>query len=419
MPLQIALKIIPENWMLEPPIKGLFDILQGSESTENPQALLVGGCVRNILIRKSVEDIDIATPLKPDDVVKRLENSSVKVIPTGSVKVIPTGIDHGTVTAVIDGQSFEITTLRHDVKTDGRHALVDYTTSWEEDAKRRDFTINTLLMDLSGNIYDPIGTGLKDIQLRKITFVGNAEKRIKEDYLRILRFFRFSAIYGDGFDVIGLESCRKMTDGINTLSRERVTQEFMKMLIEDNPADVMNVMFENNILKALKFKEYDPNFLNGFCKFQKRYNLISLASRLFVFSGLNMKNVEALQKTIILPKVFLKDMKHIHDALNLPDLSCDSVVREAVYRFGRIATAQALMIELMQDRVMNAYAPKALDIVQNWDSPMLPLSGNDLLGVGVQKGPEIGLALKKAESIWIENNFSKSKNALLEAVLDK
>jgi len=397
MSLEIKQKIIPEEWINCKSTDRLFMALQGSIPDSEPQALFVGGCVRNTLMGMEVEDIDIATKLRPEHVTEILE--------INGIKVIPTGLKHGTVTAVIDGNSYEITTLRHDLKTDGRHAEIAFTDSWVEDAKRRDFTINTLLMDCKGNVYDPLGLGIDDIAKRRVVFVGNPKKRIEEDHLRILRFFRFSAFYANNFDSEGLKACEEAAYTIKKLSRERITQEFFKIIASDRPYDVLEVMFKHNILKSFEFHDYAPEFFKHFCEFQSRYRLNALSSRLFIFAALNFENIKSMEEFILFPKIFLKDMKAINGALNLPDLSCDHAVRVSIYRFGRSITAQALIIELVQDRVMNGYAPKALNIIQNWDIPDFPLSGADLMAKGIPQGKELGAELSRLENEWIDNGF--------------
>lgn len=407
MTLKPAKKIPPQDWMVSPESRLLLAALEAGEEKERPVALFVGGCVRNALLNLPVEDVDLATPLKPESVIKKLEGAGITVIPTG--------LKHGTVTAVIKKLPFEITTLRHDVETDGRHAIVAFTESWLEDAKRRDFTMNTLLADPAGNIFDPTGQGLPDLALRRIRFVGDATKRIEEDYLRILRFFRFHAIYSLGdFDAEALKACREAADKINALSRERITQEVFKIIASDRPHKILGIMFQNNILKELDHAEYEPDFLESFCTFQKRYGLISLPSRLYVQAGLKDKNIAGMEKLILFPKVFLKDMQALSGALNLPDLSCDHEVKVCIYRFGRVIAAQALMVELAQDRVMNAYAPKALEIVQNWDIPDFPVTGNDLIKAGVPQGPKLGQKLQELEDWWIEDGFKADKKACLK-----
>ena len=255
--MKIKRHIIRQNWMLAPETIRLFKILQGDAPLDTPQALFVGGCVRNLLLDKSVEDIDIATVLSPDNVMQALGDEGVKVIPTG--------IEHGTVTAVIGEQVYEITTLRQDTQADGRRAVVEFTDCWVEDARRRDFTMNTLLMDLKGNVFDPLNSGVSDIDARKVRFVGNAAQRIEEDHLRILRFFRFSALYGAGeFDAEGLRACEAGAENISKLSRERITQEFFKIIASDKPADVIKVMFEHGVLKDFEFPVPLMIFVQGF-----------------------------------------------------------------------------------------------------------------------------------------------------------
>lgn len=397
MSLEIKRHIVAQDWMRSPQVEKLFTALQGRVNDDEPQALFVGGCVRNVLLGKDVEDYDVATPLAPEHVVEILEREGAKVIPTG--------IDHGTVTAVIDGMVFEVTTLRKDEETDGRHAVVSYTDSWVEDAERRDFTINTLLLDPSGNVYDPLNKGLKDLDTRLVRFVGNPAARIEEDHLRILRFFRFSAIYGREFDETGLKACQRAADSIDKLSKERITQEFFKIIASDKPYEVLDIMFKHDVLSSFRFTDYDPEFFEHFCTFQSRYGLNALSSRLFVFANLNMINVKAMERFILFPKVFLKDMHALQGALTLPDLSNEQAVKEGVYRYGRSITAQALIIELVQDRVMNGYAPTALGIIQEWDVPDFPVSGNDLKEKGIPEGPEMGKELKRLEQEWIDGGF--------------
>ncbi len=398
MTLTVKHKISPKEWMSAPFIKKVFTALQGSISPDEPQALLVGGCVRNTLLGKAVEDVDIASPLDPEAVTQILEKEEIKVIPTG--------IKHGTVTVVSKGVHFEITTLRRDDKTDGRHAEVSFTGDWVEDAKRRDFTLNTLLMDLDGNVYDPLGCGIKATQKRQVHFVGEPSQRIEEDYLRILRFFRFSALYADTYDEQGIQACQDAAANIKSLSRERITQEVFKIISSDNPHEVLEIMFSHDVLKDLPPEEYDAEFFEHFCTFQSRYGLQALSSRLLVFAGLVRRNITAMNTYLLVPKVFIRDAKCILGSLALDDLTCDSAIHESLYRFGRSATAQALMIELVQDRVMNGYAPTALKVVQNWDIPNFPVSGKDLIKQGAKPGPALGEELERLEQLWIDNGFS-------------
>ncbi len=399
MCLEVKYKIPEQSWMNTNFIQNVFNIVQGSIPLDEPQILCVGGCVRNAFLGKDIDDIDLATPLEPDALIQILEKEGIKVIPTG--------LKHGTVTLANKGLRYEVTTLRWDKETDGRHAQVSFTQSWKEDAKRRDFTLNTLLMDLHGNIYDPLGCGLEAVKNLQVRFVGEPQKRIEEDYLRILRFFRFSAYYAGKYDKEGLEACQNAATNIKTLSKERITQEFLKIISVDKPHDVLDVMFSHNVLSDLPPKEYDAKFFEYVCTLQSRYKLQAIATRLLILAALDINNVKAMGQYLLLPKVFLKDMKCILGALNLPDLSCSKAVHESIYRFGRTSTAQALIIELAQDRVMNAYAPMALDMIQNRGIPDFPISGKDLIKKGGMKpGPALGKELERLEGLWIENNFS-------------
>ncbi len=389
--LKAAEKLTPPGWMNDPATKAVFEALDG-------KALFVGGCVRNLVAGEEVGDMDLATPLSPYDVMSKLE--------AAGIRAIPTGIEHGTITAVTDTRSFEITTLRKDVATDGRRAVVAFTDDWREDAQRRDFTMNTLLADTKGNIFDPLGNGLADLKARKVVFVGDPAQRIAEDHLRILRFFRFHALYGkDAPDPAALKACAEAADKIYELSRERITQEFFRILSAPRVHENLELMFAHGVLKEFRCDGYDRKFMQHLCEFQERYGLAFIASRLLALAGLKKENITALDQILLIPKVFKKDMEAILSILALPDLSNDHAVKVAIYKHGRTPTAQALMIELANDRVMNGYAPKAIEIIQKWDIPNFPTSGEDLIQQGYKPGPELGAKLAELEDAWIKNGF--------------
>jgi poly(A) polymerase len=395
MPKKVEVKVSDQPWIGDAATRAVMDALEG-------QARFVGGCVRNALLGLEVGDVDIATPLLPAEVIERIE--------AAGLRAVPTGIDHGTVTAVSGGRPFEITTLRRDVETDGRHATVEFSDDWIQDARRRDFTINTLLADRDGQVYDPLGLALADLQARRVVFVGDPDRRIAEDHLRILRFFRFHAFYGAGPpDVEALRACRKAAAKISTLSKERITQEFFKILSAPHPDEVLALMFANDVLNELRFPEYDPAFMSNLCAFQDRYGLAFIAARLLALAGIEERNIETLARVLLIPKVFVKDMTAVRGVLALPDLSDEQAVRVAVYKFGRVATAQALMIELANDRVMNGFAPAALNIIQKWDIPAFPVRGEDLIAQGIKPGPELGSRLAALEEEWIASGFGQPK----------
>ncbi len=378
-------------------VSAVMDALRTDDVSE-PEALFVGGCVRNALLGVEVEDVDIATVHEPDEVMARLE--------AAGIKAIPTGIEYGTVTAVIGDQRFEITTLRKDVETDGRRAVVAFTTDWSEDAQRRDFTMNTLLADQDGQVFDPTGDGVRDLTQRRVIFVGDASQRIVEDYLRILRFFRFHALYGKGEpDHDALKACEVGAGKIKTLSKERITQEFFKIISSDSPHEVLDLMFSHNILKSFNKYGYKSDFMRDVCTFQKRFGLGFTSSRLLVLIGLDLDHVTGLEEFLLIPKIFRRDMQAICDVLALPDLSAEHDVRVAVYKFGRVPSAQAMMIELAQDRINNKDASAGLEIIQNWQIPNFPVSGEDLIAQGHKPGPELGAELERMEEEWIARGF--------------
>ena len=219
-----------EGWLKAPPLLRVFELLSMGGGTVR----VIGGAVRNALLGVPVSDIDLATDLTPETVIERVTKAGLAVYPTG--------LDHGTVTVVADGAPFEVTTLRRDVETDGRRAVVAFTEDWHEDALRRDFTINALSCDVSGKVYDSVG-GLEDLAARRIRFIGKAEDRIREDYLRILRFFRFNAAYGAGEpDARGLAACLALKSGLTQLSAERIGNEIMKLCATPRAADIAAIM---------------------------------------------------------------------------------------------------------------------------------------------------------------------------------
>jgi poly(A) polymerase len=228
-----------EDWFLKPGLQRIFALL----NADGGEARVVGGAVRNALMGMPVADIDMATTLPPQDVVERAQRAGIKAVPTG--------IEHGTVTLVLDGEGFEVTTLRRDVETDGRHAQVIFGTDWNEDAQRRDLTINALYADASGEVIDLVG-GLADIETRNVRFIGDAGTRIAEDYLRVLRFFRFFAHYGSGRpDADGLRASARAKDKMSTLSAERVWSEMKKLLSATDPSRALLWMRQSGVLSQV------------------------------------------------------------------------------------------------------------------------------------------------------------------------
>lgn len=395
--------------LLNPDIRILFDCLGGRPVGEAVR--FVGGCVRNALLGIPVTDIDLATLHTPPDVMARLQQAGIKYVPTG--------IDHGTVTAVMNGVGYEITTLRRDVATDGRRAVVAYTTDWAEDAARRDFTINALYADRDGTIFDPLGQGLADLGRRKIVFVGDADTRIREDYLRILRFFRFHAAYGRGDpDPEGLAACRRHARSLTTLSRERITQEVTKILMGSAPHRILPVMRGCRILPAIFGSVMPLDDLERLVELQKKVDFAAsdavFCARLYTVLGYRYGPALPLHKRMVLSKKqqeILQDLRQIKldfSALN------NRVLQTWLYRFSRDAVLGAVMVAAAQQKALPETVSLLLHQVKDMPVPVCPVQGRDLLAMGHPVGVQMGKTLKNIERRWVASGFVLSRDALLD-----
>jgi len=360
----------------------LMKVLNNNDT--QPKALFVGGCIRNALMEASETDVDIATQWTPEQVMEHLDKAEIKSIPTG--------IDHGTVTAVIDRQPFEITTLRKDVETDGRHAVVAFTEDWRKDAQRRDFTMNTLLADIQGNIYDPTEQGLKDLESKKVVFVGEPEQRIAEDYLRILRFFRFHAWYGDSdIDPQALQACKAAADQILTLSKERITQEVSKLLQAKFPIEVLGFMNQNKILPELFHVKHKSNVLRNYYN----YNNTDLSAVLFILSAFDPEHIDVMEQRMTFSNAVKRKYKSLSNAFTEYPESDEKSVKKLIYFYGNEIASQTLQIQNCEDQ-------KALEIAKNWQAPEFAITGDDLKKEGYKSGPELGEELKRREEEWLK-----------------
>ena len=374
-------------------------------------ARFVGGCVRNAVLRRPIADIDIATPLTPDAVILALTQAGLKAIPTG--------IDHGTITAVAQGRPFEITTLRRDVETDGRRAVVAFTTDWAEDAQRRDFRLNALYADPTGRLYDPTAGGLADAHAGRIVFVGDAETRIREDALRILRFFRFRAWYGRGDpDAAGLAACAEHRGLIGNLSAERVSAELLKLLAAEDPRDAARLMARTGVLaEALPEAQ-------GLTRFER---LVAIETeQLFTEDALlrlaamlpdDPSVAAALAERLRLSKAQRERLVAALDAsARIVSWMSPREARRLVYRMG---------VEAFCDRITLAWAASErpatttqwraqLPTARSWMAPTFPLSGEEVMAAGVPEGPLVGAVMREVEAWWVENDFPTDKLALIE-----
>lgn len=393
--MQQARRIAPPECMTDYRCVKLMRIIGGYEA--QPEALFVGGCVRNVLLGLPAADVDIATIHHPLQVIERLK--------AAGIRYVPTGLEHGTVSAIIDDVSFEITTLRKDIETDGRHAVIAFSTDWAEDAERRDFTINTLLASPEGAIYDPTGQGLDDLEARRIRFVGDANARVQEDYLRIFRFFRFYARYGEGLpDPDAIAACAASADKIATLSRERVTQEFMKILDIPDPSPVLKLMVAHKITPCLEttFREH---VLRNLCELQRRHDAPDVMARLFAIGGMS---AHFFEDGMIFSNAQKKHLETLAQGMTIVKRLSKAKIRELVYRIGNQMAVQVYLLRLTQnDDLPNL---ELLDIARYWQAPVFPVKAEQLIEAGISRGPALGQRLRELEEKWIKSDFSNITN---------
>ena len=358
-------------------------------------ARYVGGAVRDTLLGIAVKDVDIATPLEPQAVMQRLKDAGIQAVPTG--------IEHGTVTAVLPDGPVEITTLRHDVSTDGRRATVAFASDWQDDAARRDFTINALYADpASGEIYDWFG-GLDDLAARRVRFIGDPHQRIREDHLRILRYFRFQARFGSmPADAPSESACAELAATLKGLSRERVGMEMMNLLSLPNPAPTVARMAELGVLEVV-LPEADVAALAALVDQEAHQNVAPDAlRRLAALLPADVQLAEAVASRFRLSGAQKKRL-----ALAAARDGAAAEARALAYRLG---------IDAALDRLLIAGADTAS--LNGWDIPQFPLKGGEIVARGIKAGPEVARVLRQVEAGWIAAGFADSViPALLEAEL--
>jgi len=393
------------DWLAEPALGRVLDAL----TSEGGQARIAGGAVRNALLGQPVSEVDIATTEAPDRVMTLARRAGLGVHPVG--------IEHGTVLLTVseDGRSrsFEVTTLRVDVETFGRHARVAYTDDWEADARRRDFTINALYCDRRGTVFDPVG-GYADIRARRVRFVGDAEARIREDYLRILRFFRFHAQYGEGPpDADGLAASRDLQEGIDRLSAERIRTEMFKLLVAPGVVPTLEVMRDTGILRRILPFPPELARLERMAAIDNRQGLPpDPLLRLAALSRGGTAGLERLKLTRA-EQARLKELAAtVPPSPGLRELEQKIVL----YHVGEQAFVDAARLAWATEA--DAGDPRTwLDLVslpQRWTPPTCPVTGADLLARGIEPGPALGQTLRELENWWIASGFAADKNALLE-----
>ncbi len=382
------------------------------------EARLVGGCVRDSILQREIHDIDLATNLLP--------NQAIKALKLCNIKTIPTGLKHGTITAILDKRSFEITTLRHDVKCDGRHAKVEFTDDWQADASRRDFTFNALYADKHGHIYDYFG-GIEDLKARKLSFIGNAEDRIKEDYLRILRAFRFHAkiCIGDLSDEI-LDVCKKHSHMIQNLSGERIREEIFKLLECDDPAPTLKSMQKSDVLQKIIPKEVKCEILSSPLLINTKPPTKPSAYGHTPFLD---PTIDALTKLALLIRTaedraslgeevskFLrlsnKQKKKLLFLLsnNIKAELSEKEQKKYISLFGKELYCDLMKICGIESGIN---VDEYISFAKMFNIPKFPLSGDDLITIGHQPGKNLGRNLELLRQHWEGSSYTLTKEELI------
>lgn len=388
----------------------------GALNVDGEQAMIVGGAVRNALMQRAISDVDIATTAIPEESTKRLS--------CAGFKIVPTGIAHGTVLAVREGQSFEVTTLRKDIKTDGRHAAVAFGRSWSADAARRDFTMNALYCDASGRIYDPID-GLKDCLAGIVRFIGDPDQRLREDYLRLMRFFRFWAEYGGTEpDSAGLAACARAHVGLRRISAERIAQESRKLLLASGASGACRVFAASGLAQPAFNAAPNPAV---FAKIGDLARFLSqpleFETALAAYTCHARADADRLAERLKLSNAERSDLQVVcglgldawHNAI--PDVP--TLTHTMVDSGKRLVTQGLLLVAARLATSQDSARLKSLfSHIEQFDPPVFPLRGKDLTDLGISAGPEIGALLLQARNAWRDEGYGLSRDRLLERVLE-
>ena len=395
------LSLAGADWLVRPATRAVFEALAAA----GHPARAVGGAVRNALLGRPVVDVDIATPARPEQVIAAAR--------AAGLAAVPTGLEHGTVTVIAHHLAHEVTTLRQDVETDGRHATVAFTDDWSADARRRDFTINALYCDADGQVFDPLG-GAPDLASRRVRFIGDGRARIREDYLRILRFFRLTAEHGEGpADAEGLAACVAERDGLARLSPERVRQELVRLFVARRGPELVVSMFDYGLLGLV-------------LPAVPRLALLDRVAALETALGIDG---DAMLRLAALAVELPEDADRLRERLHLSN-SEHATLRAMLEPVGPAGDEAADRARLYADGA-SAYRERTLigwarsaagtadrawraryDLPDRWQPPRFPLGGADVMALGVPSGPRVGELLRALEAWWIGENFAPDAAAL-------
>lgn len=390
-------KFLSPSWFQRPSLKILLEAF----SERDGKIRFVGGCVRDSLLERPVEDIDLATCYRPEDVIRFLEQAHLKTLTIG--------FDHGTVGAVIQGDLYEITTLRRDVETFGRHATVSFTDDWRADASRRDFTINALFLSPDGELFDYFD-GVGDLKVGRVRFIGRAEERIQEDYLRILRFFRFQGRYGQGkSDTEAMHAISKHISSLKTLSAERIREELLKIFSGPRLVSLVKIMAEAGCFRVLfEVEEVDEEALGRLIALEERFQIPPKPLlRLAVLFHKEENLSDILGKALKLSNRHRDYLRALEDLEEMP-------LHENLYRRGTSLTLDRTVLKVGCGRQPEEELKSIKDAISQWHLPFFPLKGSDLIALGMKEGPALGHLLRQIEQYWIDEKFLPDDKQCLE-----
>jgi poly(A) polymerase len=387
-------RIVPQPWMVEPATLAVL----GALAAGGAEARFVGGSVRDALLEQRIGDIDIATSASPERVIELLEKARIKVVPTG--------LDHGTVTAIVPPRHFEITTLRRDVETYGRHARVAFDADWAEDAARRDFTINAMFLDPDGTIHDPVG-GLPDLRARRIRFVGDPATRIAEDVLRLLRYYRFEARFGTGNgDGQARAACRAAAHLLPTLSGERVQQELLKLLEAPDPLAGLQMMQEDGVLAVAVPEARHLDRL-------RRLMLIEGAAdpllRLAALIEVDGEGAVALAARLRFSNVWRDRLRGLSPPRPIDPQGDVRTQRRALYRLGVERYRDIAVLVAADEKMSRTRLTELLDLACTCTPPVFPLAGRDVTALGIPTGERVGKLLAAVHDWWEAGDFTADR----------
>ena len=403
------------DWLHDLHLQKLLAVLkEGGE-----EARVAGGAVRNALMSQPVADVDIATTTVPGETIRRAEAAGFKTAPTGA--------EHGTITVISGGKPYEVTTLRADVETDGRRAKVIFGRDWKLDAERRDFTINALYAEADGRIVDLVG-GIADIEARRLRFIGDAEARIREDYLRILRFFRFFAWYGDGRpDAEGLKACARLKDGLGQLSAERVWSELKKLLSAPDPSRALLWMRQAGVLSAVlpESEKWGIDAIHGLVRSGTDLGWAADPMlRLEAMVPPDAVRMKTLGERLRLSKEEADRLRHWALTIAPEAKATETELAKKLYYGDRggyldrirlaLAAARTRAVEDNQAMMEAGGFSRLLNFTLKWEKPVFPVKGADLTDLGATPGPKLGATLKNLEREWVKSGFSLERGVLMK-----